>query len=114
MARKKTALRHSTPYAVEQALKRLGANLRTARLRRGLTIEDVAQRIGSGVRAVADAEKGQPGTAGAVYLALLWVYDLLSKVESVADPALDTEGLGRLPQRQRARAGQGGGLSNDF
>jgi transcriptional regulator with XRE-family HTH domain len=113
MARKKTLLRHSTPYAVEQALKRLGANLKTARLRRNMTMEDVAQRIGSGVRAIADAEKGQPGTAGAVYLALLWVYDLLPQMDPVADPSLDRQGLSRLPERQRARATQGG-LDNDF
>ena len=31
------------PYPVEQTLKRLGANLRTARLRRNLTIEDMAE-----------------------------------------------------------------------
>jgi DNA-binding XRE family transcriptional regulator len=46
------------PYAVEQALKRLGANLRTARLRRNLTINDMAEKIGTGERAVVDAEKG--------------------------------------------------------
>ena len=32
------------PYLVEQTLERLGANLRTARLRRHLTIEDVAEK----------------------------------------------------------------------
>jgi len=45
------------PYAVEGAIKRLGQNLRTARLRRNLTIQEVADRIGTGMRAVADAEK---------------------------------------------------------
>jgi transcriptional regulator with XRE-family HTH domain len=37
---------------VEQALKRLGANLRTARLRRNLTLRAVAEKIGTGARAV--------------------------------------------------------------
>ena len=91
----------------------MGANLRTARLRRNMTIKEVAERIGAGERAVADAEKGQPGTACSVYLALLWVYDLLSQMEPVADPALDAQGLARLPQRERARASTGG-LRNDF
>ena len=45
------------PYEIEQAIKRLGANLRTARLRRNLTIAEVAERIGTGVRPVADAER---------------------------------------------------------
>ena len=47
------------PYPVEQMLKRLGADLRTARVRRNLTIEDMARKIGTGDRAVADAEKGK-------------------------------------------------------
>ena len=45
---------------VEQTLKRLGANLRTARIRRRLTREQVARKIGAGIRAVSDAEKGKP------------------------------------------------------
>ena len=108
MPRRKIVLRHATPHAVEQAQRRLGSNLRTARLRRNLTIKDVAGRIGSGTRAVADAEKGQPGASAAIYLALLWIYDLLPQMGPVADPALDEEGLARLPQRQRARGGRGG------
>lgn len=36
------------PYPVEQALKSLGSNLRTARLRRNLSLEDVAAKIGAG------------------------------------------------------------------
>ncbi|MCU7936191.1 MAG: helix-turn-helix domain-containing protein [Candidatus Thiodiazotropha sp. (ex Dulcina madagascariensis)] len=59
-----------------QALKRLGANLRTARLRRNLTIKEIADKIGTGPRAVMDAEKGRPSTGIVVYTALLWAYDL--------------------------------------
>ena len=102
------------PYPVEQALKRLGANLRTARLRRNLTIKDVAQKIGSGPRAVMDAEKGKPSTGIAVYVALLWVFDLLSPFSEVADPAMDSEGQTLARSRERSRARVGGGLDDDF
>lgn len=51
------------PFEVEAALKRLGANLRTARLARNLSIEAAAAKIGVGYRAVATAEAGKPGTA---------------------------------------------------
>ena len=37
----------ATPYSVETALKKLGADLKTARLRRNLTGEEVAQKIGT-------------------------------------------------------------------
>ena len=102
------------PYPVEQALKRLGANLRTARLRRNLTINDVAQKIGAGRRAVMDAEKGKPSTGIAVYVALLWVFDLLSLFEDVADPAKDAEGQALARSKERSRARISGELDDDF
>ena len=68
----RSRLLQAPPYQVEQALKRLGENLRTARIRRKLTIEDVAQKIGTGPRAVMDAEKGKPSTTIGAYAALLF------------------------------------------
>lgn len=113
MARK-NILTSTPPYAVEQALKRLGANLRTARLRRNLTIEDVAQKIGTGPRAVMYAEKGKGSTSAAVYTALLWTYDLLGPMNDLADPALDEEGLSLSLSKDRSRARAKEGLDNDF
>lgn len=110
----KNLLIEAPPYEVEQAIKRLGNDLRTARLRRNLTIEQVSQKIGTGPRAVMDAEKGKMTTGIAVYTALLWAYDLLRPMAELADPARDSEGLTleRLSGRSRARASEG--LDNDF
>jgi transcriptional regulator with XRE-family HTH domain len=102
------------PYAVEQALKRLGANLRTARLRRNLTIQEVAEKIGTGPKPVSDAEKGKASTGAAVYMALLWTYALLTPMEAIADPATDKEGLALSGQRERARTGTPQELDSDF
>lgn len=103
------------PHAVEQAIRRLGADLRTARLRRNLTIKDVAERLGTGPRAIMDAEKGKPTAAVATFAGLLWTYDLLGRLGDVADPVHDREGsaLAAAHSRIRARHG-GGGLSDDF
>ena len=100
----KNTLITAPPYQVEQAIRRLGANLRTARLRRNLTIEEVAEKIGTGPRAVSDAEQGKISTGIAVYTALLWAYDLLGPVNDIADPARDEEGLALSMQRERVRA----------
>ncbi len=102
------------PYEVEQAIKRLGKNLRIARLRRNMTIEQVAGKIGTGSRAVMDAEKGRLGTGIANYAALLWAYDLLGPMIELADPARDQEGMAleRLSGRERASTSEG--LDNDF
>jgi transcriptional regulator with XRE-family HTH domain len=107
-------LQTAPPYPVEQALKRLGENLRTARVRRNVTIADAAERIGTGPRAVMDAEKGKPSTGIVVYSALLWLYDLLQPLEELADPLKDKEGLALEAARAPTRARRSGALSSDF
>jgi transcriptional regulator with XRE-family HTH domain len=107
-------LQAAPPFPVEQALRRLGRNLRIARVRRSLTIEDAAERIGTGPRAVMDAEKGKASTGVAVYVALLWLYDLLRPFEELADPSEDQEGLSLEAAKGRIRVRKGGGLDNDF
>src|SRR5258708_31885680 len=107
-------LQKAPPYPVEQALKRLGENLRTARTRRRMTIGDVAERIGTGPRAVRDAEKGKASTGIVVYAGLLWLYDLLQTFEELADPLKDQEGLSLQSAKQRTRVRKSRGLDNDF
>ena len=113
MARK-NVLTSSPPYAIEQALKRLGTNLRTARLRRNLTIDEVAEKIGTGRHSIIAAEKGKPSTSAAVYIALLWTYDLLDPMDKLADPSTDDEGLALSMRRKRARAEKPDELDSDF
>jgi len=106
----------SPPYAVEQALKSLGANLRTARLRRNQTIEQVAARLGVGRHVVADAERGKLTTGIGVYAGLLWVFGLTAQLERVADPDGDEEGkqLSKRDERLRAKPTAKGAMDNDF
>ena len=107
-------LLQTPPYPVAQALIRLGENLRTARVRRRFTIAEVAQKIGTGRRAVMDAESGKPSTGIAVYAALLWAYDLLSPFGDIANPATDEQGLILAAAKEKKRVRKVGGLDNDF
>ncbi len=102
------------PYPVEQALNRLGQNLRTARIRRNFTIEEVAKKIGAGRRAIMDAEKGKASTGIGIYAALLWVYDLLSPLNDLANPANDEQGLTLIAAKEKTRARKSRGLDSDF
>jgi DNA-binding XRE family transcriptional regulator len=102
------------PYQVEQALQKLGADLKTARLRRNLTNQEAAQKIGTSRFAVADAEKGKPSTSIAVYAALLWAYGLVDRLADLADPSKDEEGTRLALMREPARARHRRKLSNDF
>ena len=113
MAKSNTVIK-APPYEVETTICRLGANLRTARLARNLSIEDVAEKLGVSSRAVRNAESGKPGTAIAVYLGLMWVYGLLSQAQDLADPARDDEVLRAAAERAHAYPTRRGALDNDF
>ncbi len=114
----RNALLAAPPYQVEQTLKKLGADLKVARLRRNLTGEEVAQKIGTSRFAVSDAEKGKLSTAVAVYAALLWAYGLIDRLADLADPKKDEEGarqsLNREPIRARHRRKVSSEFSSDF
>jgi transcriptional regulator with XRE-family HTH domain len=102
------------PYQVEQALKALGANLRTARLRRNLSIEEVAAKIGAGRHVVADAEKGKPSTGIAIYAGLLWAFGLTEQLARIADPDADEEGRLLAQRSERVHARSPKAINNDF
>jgi transcriptional regulator with XRE-family HTH domain len=107
-------LTKAPPFQVETTLRKLGRNLRLARVRRKQTIEEAAEKIGTGVRAVRDAESGKASTGIAVYAALLWLYDLLEPLEELADPLKDKEGLTLAAIKESQRARRSRGLDNDF
>jgi transcriptional regulator with XRE-family HTH domain len=111
---KRSRLLEAPPFAVERALKTLGSNLRTARIRRKLTLEEVAQKIGVSRRILGDMEKGKPSTAIGIYVASLWALDLLPHLSSVADPAKDTEGSALALAREHAKVRKVETLDNDF
>ena len=104
----------SPPAAVEEALHRLGRNIRTARLRRRLPQTQLAERMGVSRFVVADVERGKPTTGVAAYMGALWVLGLLEGMSEVADPDRDEEGKtlerARSPRRARGRRS----LSDDF
>jgi transcriptional regulator with XRE-family HTH domain len=107
-------LMQSSPYPVEQTLRRLGQNLRVARVRRNMTIAEAAERIGTGPRAVMDAEKGKASTSIAVYTALLWLFDQLEQLNEVGEPSRDKEGEALALARGRKRARKVQEIDNDF
>lgn len=105
----------SIPATVEQILLQLGRNIRTARLRRKLRLQDLAERVGISRYRMADVEKGKPTTAIAAYMGALWALGLTDDLYLIADPNRDTEGKAledarapkTAPKRKKA-------LDNDF
>ena len=103
------------PAAVESALRELGNNIRTARLRRGLRLEDVAQRVGISRYVMSDIEKGKASTAVASYIGALWALKQLDGIKNLANPDHDIEGKilerSRSPKTAAKRMKE---LDNDF
>ena len=90
----------SPPAAVEEMLNRLGRNIRTARLRRRLSMEELAERIGISRYVLADVENGKPTTAVVAYIGALWALGLHKKIHELADPDRDEEG--KILERARS------------
>jgi transcriptional regulator with XRE-family HTH domain len=104
----------SAPAKVVAAARRLGANIRTARKRRGLRQEDVATHAGITVPTLRRIERGSLGTGLGAYIAVLWAMGLESQLWDVADPTTDDEGqtLEAATRGERVRPSEV--LSNDF
>jgi transcriptional regulator with XRE-family HTH domain len=103
------------PAAVQGILAQIGRNIKTARLRRRLRLEDLAERVGLSRYVMSDIEKGKPTTAVAAYIGALWALGLTGGLGAIADPDSDSEGKAlealhapkTAPKRKKA-------LDNDF
>ena len=102
------------PAAVEDALERLGRNIRTARLRRRMPQQQLAQRMGVSRFVVGDIERGKPTTGVAAYVGALWALGLLTHMRGVADPDRDEEGKTLERARSPRTAQPRRSLSDDF
>lgn len=92
--------------AVQRALKQLGADLRTLRLRRRLTMEVVAERARTSRPTLQRIERGDPGVGIGNYAGVMLALGVLPKLASLADPLADEIGLAlmddALPKRGRS------------
>lgn len=102
------------PAPVEQALNRLGRNIRTARLRRRLSRAVLAERIGISRFVLADVENGKLTTSIAAYMGALWALGLIGDMRCVADPDRDEEGKTLERARAPRTAPKRGALDDDF
>jgi transcriptional regulator with XRE-family HTH domain len=112
----KTNLAEDTlPHTVQQALARLGANIATARKRRGIRQEELAAKAGVTHVTLRRAERGRPTTGIGAYFAALWALGLDREIEDLASPDRDEEGKtlerAHMVKRVRRSAGE---LSDDF
>jgi len=103
------------PQAVIQALRQWGRHIRIARLRRGLRMIDLAERVGVSRFLIADIESGKATVAVGSYVCALWALGLDATIKHIADPDTDLEGKAleqvRAPKTAAKRKKV---LDNDF
>lgn len=101
----KTILKAGLPVLVLEEAVRIGANIRLARRRRGITQADMAERMFVTRKTLSRLEKGEVSVSIGVLLSALWVLGLDRDLVGVADPEKDVVGVQRaralLPKRVR-------------
>ena len=101
------------PLPVRRALKKLGDDIRSARLRRRIPTTIMAARAFVTRTTLLKVERGDPGVSIGTYATVLFILGLITRVAELADVRSDEVGLQleeeRLPQRIRqSRKGAGG------
>ena len=91
------------PPAAKRAIRKLGSDIRDARLRRGLPASVVAERAGIARSTYHKIEKGDAGVSIGIYAAVLQALNLLDGFADLANARNDPQGahaaLERLPKR---------------
>jgi transcriptional regulator with XRE-family HTH domain len=101
------------PSIVSRELRRIGEGIQTARLRRNMSQQELADRLGVSIHTVRAVEAGKAGTGVGTYLHALWVLDLIETVSQVADPALDEVGKALEASDRRRRSSPTTGRLDD-
>ncbi|HEX7082380.1 MAG TPA: helix-turn-helix domain-containing protein [Gammaproteobacteria bacterium] len=98
---------YALPLPVRRALRKLGQDVRQARLRRRLPAAVVAERASISRTTLFKLEKGEPGVSIGIVATVLFVLGLGERLSELADVRHDEHGLAleeeRLPQRIRRR-----------
>ena len=104
---------HRPPPAARRALRKLGEDIRDARLRRKLPMEIVAQRAATSRPTIARIEQGNPSVSIGIVAAVLQALNLLERFADVADAVHDDIGqrIAReaLPKRAATPRNRRGG-----
>ena len=91
------------PIPVKSALRKLGSDIRDARLRRRIPAAVMAQRAFISRTTLVKVEKGDPGVGIGTYAAVLFALGMLDRLRDLAGAKTDEIGLAleeeRLPKR---------------
>jgi hypothetical protein len=97
---------HALPMPVRSALRKLGSDIRDARLRRRVSTMIMANRALIDRKTLRKVENGDPGVSAGAYATILFVLGMTDRLAELADARFDRVGLTleeeRLPKRIRS------------
>lgn len=103
-----------TPPTVTEQVAKLGQRIRLARIRRGLSVVDLAAKAGINRNTLTALELGKLGTAMGVCITVLWALGLDKTLDALADPDADAHGKALEASRRPKRAGKPRKVGNDY
>jgi transcriptional regulator with XRE-family HTH domain len=103
MGNQKTDL--TTPIPVRHAMRKLGQDIRDARLRRRISTDMLAERASISRMTLYNVERGDVNVSVGSYATILFVLGMIDRLKNLADASEDTLGRQleeeRLPKRIR-------------
>ena len=100
----KTTMGNKLPRKLEQKMQTVGEQIKLARLRRNLSVAQVAERATCSQLSVMRVEKGQPTVAIGIYLRILYALQLDEDILLLAQKDEIGRNLQDLDLKQRQRA----------
>lgn len=101
----KSTTNPSIPIPVQKAVRKLGQDIRDARLRRRIPTEILAQRASISRMTLYNVEQGDVNVSMSTYATILFVLGMIDRLSNLADAGEDTLGRQleeeRLPKRIR-------------
>src|SRR4051794_4609622 len=97
-----------------ERIKELGYRVRLARIRRGLSIADVAAKASVNRNTLNALELGKPGVALRVYVTVLWALGLDKTLDGIAHPDADIHGKTLEASRRPTRVRKSQKSKNDL
>jgi transcriptional regulator with XRE-family HTH domain len=82
------------PIPVKRALKKLGTDIKNARILRRITVAMMAERANVTAVTVAKVEKGDPSVSFGTYAVVIFILGMINKLHDLLDLSEDT--VGRL------------------
>lgn len=100
-------MKRAIPVSIQSGLRKLGSDIKKARLRRGLKMELLAQRAGISLETLSKIQKGHPGVSIGHYAGVIFGLGLGTEWMNLASIENDAVGQwideSKIPKRVRGK-----------